>query len=93
MSEKALLTSSNNYFKPTILRLEQYLVHQKECGSHLVVNTMSKFAYYKNKIDVYGGTQLRPNIHVDDVADGINSVIKAKKKMWKTKFSIYRMIN
>ncbi len=80
MSEKALLTSSNNYFKPTILRLGTVFGPSKRMRFDLVVNTMSKYAYFKNKIDVYGGNQLRPNIHVDDVADGIISIIKAKKK-------------
>ena len=80
MSEKALLTSANNYFKPTILRLGTVFGPSKRMRFDLVVNTMSKNAFFKNKIDVYGGTQLRPNIHVDDVADGIISIIKAKKK-------------
>ena len=80
MSEKALLTSSNNYFKPTILRLGTVFGPSKRMRFDLVVNTMSKFAYYKNKIDVYGGA-IRPNIHVDDVADGIISIIKTKRKM------------
>ena len=80
MSEKALLTSSNNYFKPTIIRLGTVFGPSKRMRFDLVVNTMSKFAYFNNKIDVYGGNQLRPNIHVDDVADGIISIIKTKKK-------------
>ena len=80
MSEKALLTSANNYFKPTIVRLGTVFGPSKRMRFDLVVNTMSKFAFFKNKIDVYGGNQLRPNIHVEDVADGIISIIKAKKK-------------
>ncbi len=80
MSEKALLTSSNNYFKPTIVRLGTVFGPSKRMRFDLVVNTMSKFAFFKKKIDVYGGSQLRPNIHVDDVADGIISIIKTKKK-------------
>ena len=80
MSEKALLSSSNNYFKPTIVRLGTVFGPSKRMRFDLVVNTMSKFAYFNNKIDVYGGDQWRPNIHVEDVADGIISIIKSKKK-------------
>ncbi len=80
MSEKALLNSANNNFKPTILRLGTVFGPSNRMRFDLVVNTMSKFAFFNNKIDVYGGKQWRPNIHVDDVADGIISVIKAKKK-------------
>ena len=57
----------------------------------LVVNTMSKFAYFNNKIDVFGGNQWRPNIHVEDVADGIISIIKSKKK--KIENQIFNLSN
>ena len=40
---------------------------------------MAKNAHYENKISVHGGNQWRPNIHVDDVADGIIAVIQAKQ--------------
>jgi nucleoside-diphosphate-sugar epimerase len=79
MSEKALMSSSNNYFKPTILRLGTVFGPSKRMRFDLVVNTMAKFAYFKKIINVNGGKQWRPNIHVEDVADGIISVIKAKK--------------
>jgi nucleoside-diphosphate-sugar epimerase len=80
MSEKALLSSSNNYFKPTIVRLGTVFGPSKRMRFDLVVNTMSKFAYFNKKIEVHGGKQWRPNIHVDDVADGIISIIKSKKE-------------
>jgi nucleoside-diphosphate-sugar epimerase len=80
MSEKALLSSANNNFKPTILRLGTVFGPSKRMRFDLVVNTMSKFAYFDNKIDIHGGNQWRPNIHVEDVADGIISIIKAKNK-------------
>ena len=54
MSEKALLSSSNNYFKPTIVRLGTVFGPSKRMRFDLVVNTMSKFAYFNNKIDVFG---------------------------------------
>ena len=80
MSEKALLSSASNYFKPTIVRLGTVFGPSKRMRFDLVVNTMSKFAYFNDKIDVNGGDQWRPNIHVEDVADGIISIIKSKKK-------------
>lgn len=80
MSEKALLSSASNYFKPTIVRLGTVFGPSIRMRFDLVVNTMSKFAYFNNKIDVNGGDQWRPNIHVEDVADGIISIIKSKKK-------------
>ena len=91
MSEKALLSSSNNYFKPTIVRLGTVFGPSKRMRFDLVVNTMSKFAYFNNKIDVFGGNQWRPNIHVEDVADGIISIIKSKKK--KIENQIFNLSN
>ena len=79
MSEKALMSSSNNYFQPTILRLGTVFGPSIRMRFDLVVNTMAKFAYFKKIINVNGGKQWRPNIHVEDVADGIISIIKAKK--------------
>lgn len=80
MSEKALMSSSNNYFKPTILRLGTVFGPSKRMRFDLVVNTMAKFAFFKKIINVNGGKQWRPNIHVEDVADGIISIIKANKE-------------
>jgi nucleoside-diphosphate-sugar epimerase len=79
MSEKALMSSSNNYFKPTILRLGTVFGPSKRMRFDLVVNTMAKFAYFKKMINVNGGNQWRPNIHVEDVADGIITIIETKK--------------
>ena len=45
----------------------------------LVVNTMAKNAYFE-KINLHGGEQWRPNIHVEDVADGIIASIKSNQK-------------
>ena len=79
MSEKALLKNKNEIFQPTILRLGTVFGPSLRNRFDLVVNTMAKNAHYENKISVHGGNQWRPNIHVDDVADGIIAVIQAKQ--------------
>ena len=43
----------------------------------LVLNIFAKDAYFKSKINIFGGNQWRPNIHVDDVASGIIKVLEA----------------
>jgi nucleoside-diphosphate-sugar epimerase len=35
----------------------------------VVVNILSNFAYHTGKIKVLGGTQMRPNIHIDDMTN------------------------
>ncbi len=34
-----------------------------------MVNILANLAYHKREITVFGGSQLRPNIHIDDMVD------------------------
>lgn len=77
MSEKALLSNKNEIFKPSILRLGTVFGPSNRRRFDLVVNTMAKNAYYQKKINLHGGDQWRPNIHVEDVAEGIISILKS----------------
>lgn len=80
MSEKALLANKNDIFKPTIFRLGTVFGPSIRNRFDLVVNTMAKNAYYDGKINLHGGEQWRPNIHVEDVADGIIAALKSNQK-------------
>ncbi len=80
MSEKALLSIKNQNFCPTVLRLGTVFGPSIRDRFDLVVNTFAKFAHFNKKIDIHGGNQWRPNICVEDVADGIIAVIKSNKK-------------
>ncbi len=80
MSEKALLANKNDIFKPTIFRLGTVFGPSLRNRFDLVVNTMAKNAHYNKKINLHGGEQWRPNIHVEDVADGIIASIKSNQK-------------
>lgn len=80
MSEKALLSNKNDIFKPTIFRLGTVFGPSLRNRFDLVVNTMAKNAYYDKKINLHGGEQWRPNIHVEDVAEGIITSIKSSQK-------------
>ena len=33
----------------------------------VIVNILTNFAYHKKEIQIFGGKQLRPNIHIDDM--------------------------
>ena len=76
---KALLKNKNGVLSTYNLRLGTVFGPSLRNRFDLVVNTMAKNANYENKISVHGGNQWRPNIHVDDVADGIIAVIQAKQ--------------
>ena len=77
MSEKTLLSQSNYFFSPTILRLATVCGTSFRNRFDLVVNTFARNAFFSDKIIINGGSQWRPNIHVEDVAKGIIKVIEA----------------
>ena len=47
----------------------------------VVVNILTNLAYHKREISVFGGSQLRPNIHIDDMAEAYIKLIKADKNL------------
>ncbi len=46
----------------------------------LVVNILTNHAFHKRQIKVFGGNQLRPNIHIDDMVDSYLAVLNADHK-------------
>ena len=43
----------------------------------VVVNILTNLAYRKREITVFGGTQLRPNIHIEDMVEAYIAVLRA----------------
>lgn len=43
----------------------------------VVVNILTNLAYHKGEISVFGGSQLRPNIHIQDMADAYMVILDA----------------
>ena len=46
----------------------------------LVVNILTNLAYHKREITVFGGKQLRPNIHIDDMVEVYLLLLKSPKE-------------
>ncbi|EMJ92100.1 NAD-dependent epimerase/dehydratase family protein [Leptospira alstonii] len=46
----------------------------------VVVNILTNLAYHKREISVFGGGQLRPNIHIDDMVDAYLVLLRAPKE-------------
>ncbi len=42
----------------------------------VIVNILTNHAYHKRKINVEGGDQFRPNVHIDDMSDLYVSILK-----------------
>ncbi len=76
-SEESILNMANSNFAPTILRMSTLYGYSKRMRFDLVVNTMTMKAFEENKIQVFGGKQWRPLLHVDDAADVFLRCIEA----------------
>ena len=67
--EKILLNNTDNDFITTILRPATVCGFSTRLRLDLVVNILTNHAFYNQEINVYGGHQLRPNIHINDMVD------------------------
>lgn len=67
-SEKGILSLADENFTPIILRMSTLYGLSPRMRFDLVVNTFSKMATTYGKIDVFGGKQWRPLLHVRDAA-------------------------
>lgn len=77
MAEQALLGITNPLFAPTILRLATVFGYSYRPRFDLIINTFAKNAFFKKSIEVFGGDQWRPNVHVTDVANAIVKILEA----------------
>lgn len=68
-SEKIILGMGDKYFSPTILRMGTLYGYSHRMRFDLVVNTMSMKSFIDGKIQVFGGSQWRPLLGVDDAAE------------------------
>jgi len=46
----------------------------------VVVNILTNLAFHKREITVFGGKQLRPNIHIADMVDAYIAILRAPKE-------------
>ena len=53
----------------------------------VIVNILSNLAFHK-EITVFGGTQLRPNIHITDMLIAYEILLSAKSEKLMVKFSM-----
>lgn len=74
--EDVLLKYSDNNFIATIIRPATVCGYSRRQRLDLVVNILTNLAYHTKKIKIFGGSQLRPNIHIDDMADAYIKIIE-----------------
>ncbi len=76
--ENILRQYNSKNFITTIIRPATVCGYGKRQRLDVVVNILTTLAYYKNEISVFGGQQLRPNIHIEDMANSYLKIIEAK---------------
>jgi nucleoside-diphosphate-sugar epimerase len=69
---------SENFITTTI-RPSTVCGYAKRQRLDLVVNILTNHAYHNKEIKVFGGDQLRPNVHIDDMVDSYLTVINAEE--------------
>ena len=77
MCEPLLTKHTNDVFEGVIFRPATVCGYAPRLRLDLSVNILTNHAVCKNKILVFGGDQLRPNLHVLDYCDVVRLLIKA----------------
>tara|TARA_B100001540_G_scaffold316734_1_gene347411 strand:- start:609 stop:1616 length:1008 start_codon:yes stop_codon:yes gene_type:complete len=79
--EPILLNTLSNTFEGVIFRPATVCGYAPRQRLDLSVNILTNFAFNKSFIKVFGGDQLRPNLHIDDYCDTIDLFLNAEKKI------------
>lgn len=69
LCEEVLLKEANDEMACLILRPATVCGYSPRLRLDLTVNILTNFAVNKGEIQVFGGSQKRPNIHIDDMSD------------------------
>jgi nucleoside-diphosphate-sugar epimerase len=69
MCEEVLLEKRGSGFSTLILRPATVCGYSPRLRLDLTVNILTNHAFHNRLIKVFGGAQMRPNIHIEDVTD------------------------
>mgnify|MGYP006100162619 FL=1 len=83
MCEPQLLEETDNNFYGVIFRPATVCGYSPRQRLDLSVNILTNFAVNKRFIKVFGGEQLRPNLHIADYCDAVDLLISADEKKIK----------
>ena len=65
--EKILFKYTSDKFVTSVIRPATVCGYSPRQRLDLVINILTNLAYHKKEISVFGGSQLRPNIHIKDM--------------------------
>ena len=85
LCEPILLNHTDSKFEGVIFRPATVCGYAPRLRLDLSVNILSNHAYFKNKITVFGGNQLRPNLNIKDYCDAVDLLINKESKKIENK--------
>lgn len=77
--EKILATYQSPNFTTVTIRPATVCGYSPRQRLDVVVNILTNLAFHKREITVFGGAQLRPNIHISDMVETYLAVLNASK--------------
>ena len=78
--ERILMEYSSEDFTTVTIRPATVCGYSPRQRLDVVVNILTNLAYHKREISVFGGEQLRPNIHIADMVNAYMVLLKAPKE-------------
>jgi nucleoside-diphosphate-sugar epimerase len=78
--EKILAKYQSDDFTATTIRPATVCGYSPRQRLDVVVNILTNVAFHKREISVFGGKQLRPNIHIADMVDAYLALLRAPKE-------------
>ena len=81
MCEPILFNYTDSNFEGVIFRPATVCGYAPRLRLDLSVNILTNHAFNKNKITVFGGDQLRPNLNIKDYSAAVDLLIDAKKEL------------
>ena len=78
--EQILLEYQSNDFTTVTIRPATVCGYAPRQRLDVVVNILTNLAYHKREITIFGGDQLRPNIHIQDMVDAYVVVLEAARE-------------
>jgi len=79
MCEPLLFKHTNKDFSGVVFRPATVCGYAPRQRLDLTVNILTNYAVNKNEIKVFGGDQLRPNLHIKDYCEAVELLIVAEK--------------
>jgi nucleoside-diphosphate-sugar epimerase len=78
--EEILFRHGNKKFETVVIRPATVCGYSKRQRLDVIVNILTNLAYHKREITIFGGEQLRPNIHINDMIRAYELLIESSRE-------------